>query len=188
MVDGPHKTLNMSPAWKKVAERAANNAYTLDEVGETEISALAQDWKLGVPDSVIAGLGEALNDQQECLFKNDLIARLEPFRRRVVGSVLGQALIDCVIQDSLKGKRGQHALLSAAKNALAIRNSAGVRQVEEHYHRKWGPLQAAQIRRRLEKGCADAAVTALARKLVSGSGQPSGRPIKKRGLDDGVAL
>ena len=44
MSDGPHKSLNMKPGWKKVAERADLAAFEPEQVSEKLMSALQDDW------------------------------------------------------------------------------------------------------------------------------------------------
>jgi hypothetical protein len=178
----------MPRAWKKVAKFAANENYADEDLSAAIGAALARDFEAEVPTSVRAELLEILCDPQEALFSDDPMMRLEVLRQRVPGSVLGQTLIDCCEQQVLAGKRGPNALLHAYENALGNRASAGVRQVQEHYHRKQGELQARQIQRRLENGCADSGLTALAQRLISGDIRPTNPPAKNKELDDGVPL
>lgn len=69
MSDGPHKSLPMKPAWRKVAERAANPACARDEVSGALLPALARDWTDGVPPDVVRGVDRIFSDQQD-LFRD----------------------------------------------------------------------------------------------------------------------
>ena len=43
MSDGPHKSLRMPPAWRRVAERADNGAFECEEISNALIPALERD-------------------------------------------------------------------------------------------------------------------------------------------------
>lgn len=61
MSDGPHRSLPMRRAWKKVAERAANPACAPEEIGNALIPALAQDWNDDVPTTLDFLTGDRWN-------------------------------------------------------------------------------------------------------------------------------
>ena len=64
MSDGPHRSLPMRPAWKKLAERADKAAFSAEEVRDALPAALAEDWRKEIPDSIVWKVREILSDSQ----------------------------------------------------------------------------------------------------------------------------
>jgi hypothetical protein len=178
----------MRRRWQKVAERAANLAFASDEICNALIPALAQDWNDDVSTDLIRGVDDILGDQQD-LFKEQKVLRLESLRPITAGHGFGKVLLDCAIQLATNGEAGPEAAVEAATNALAVRASRGARQVEEHYCRKSKAPRAHTVRARIEQGIGVASLTDLARQLLKRDPAPASRtPAKQQGLDDGVRL
>lgn len=189
MSDGPHRSLNMRPSWKKVAEFADNRAFAQEEVSNAAASALSQDWRMDVPDSLARCVCEVLGGQQDSLFREQKVIQLEALRRMTAGHGFGQVFIDCAIKRVVSGRSDADAAVEAAADSLAVWSARHGRQVEEHYCRKSTVRRAESVRTRIEEGIGGADRVGLARQLLKLDAAPVRRtPSKKTGIDDGVKL
>lgn len=179
----------MRRAWRKVAERAANPSFAPEEISNVLIPALAQDWNDDVSTDLVRGVDHILGDQQD-LFKEQTVSRLESLRPSTAGHGLGKLFLDCAIQLAAAGEAGAEAPIeAAASNALAVRAARGAHQVEEHYCRKSNAPRAQSVRARIEQSIGGASLKGLARQLLKRDPAPASRtPAKQQGLDDGVRL
>ena len=189
MSDGPHRSLNMPRGWKKLAERADNRAYAPEEVRDALPTALGQDWRAEVPDSLCRQVREILGDSQNSLLGDDRAERLEGLRRQTAGYALGNTFLDYAVQAAERGRTGDEAMREAAGKALSDRAASGARQVEEHYCRKATQPRAAHVRRRIEAGVRECDMAGIAGDVV-GTDRTGGprRPAKRTGIDEGVRL
>ena len=190
MSDGPHKSLDMPPGWKKLAERADNKAYAPNEVCDALPKALRQDWNAEVPEALVRQVSEIFNYKQDSLFRDTCEIRLEALRNETAGYNLASAFLDYAIEAAAHGHVGADALKEAAANTLTDRAARGARQVEEHYRRKSTHRRATSVRERIESGIYQSDKSAIA-ELVLGKGNSNnatGRLTKQIGLDDGVTL
>ena len=187
MSDGPHKSLNLPPGWKKLAKRADNMAYAPGEVCDALPEALRQDWSAEVPDRVMRKVRDIL-DSQDSLF-GDQRERLEALRGETAGYNLANSLLDYAIHEIDQERSGPEVLIKAVSASLSDRGARGARQVEEHYCRKSTHSRASQVRERIESGLTQSDLAAIAEGLV---GSVHGRGLqglsKQTGLDDGVQL
>src|SRR4051812_20557298 len=106
MSDGPHRSLGMGPGWRQLAKRADNCAYALDQIPDAVITALAQDWRKGVPDALARRVRDILGDQQNSLFREGKIAQLNELGTMTKVHGLGDLLIEHAIQTVSEGKFG----------------------------------------------------------------------------------
>ena len=189
MSDGPHKSLNMRRAWKRVAERASNAAFDDAERNEALAAALHDDWVTEVPQRLVARLRDIFGDARGALFDELLIKQLEGLRDDITGGPLAIALLDCAMQAAQRGYRGDQALVRAAGDALRQRAESGSRQVEEHSLRA-SPGQGVEgVRNRIDDAIARLDAAAVARRCIGrDDGKPSRTSRKKTGIDDGVSL
>src|SRR5262245_23224554 len=190
MSDGPHRSLKMREGWKAFAGLADTPAFQRPEVTSALVEALSEDWHEEVAPEVLSGLRDTLADcRQVGMFGRDLGSRLEELKRVATGKPLALALIECADQVSAKGESGDDALERAARMALDLRVSRGIRQVEEHYLRKTDGLHASNVRDRCEHAADGTALDGLARSLtkIDSQAAPAKAP-KKDGIDDGVPL
>lgn len=180
----------MRNGWKAFAELADTPAFQSPEVAAALVEALSEDWREEVSPEVLTGLREALADSQQTgAFGTDLASRLEELRRSATGRPLALTLIECADQIAADGISGDDALEQAARKALELRISRGIRQVEEHYHRKTDQERATNVRDRCEQAADQTPVDGIARSLTKID--PDAKPDKadkKDGLDDGVPL
>ena len=188
MSDGPHRSLNMPRGWKKLAKRADKKAYAPDEVRDALPEALEQDWSAEVPDSICRGIRDILGDNQSSLFDDQRVERLENLRNETAGYLLGNVVLDCVIEAAARGRGGDKALREAAVKALSDRAARGARQVEEHYCRESTHHRATHVRERIETGITQSDLDGIAGRLVGTDKYERPRPAKKTGIDDGVQL
>lgn len=190
MSDGPHKSLQMRPGWRKFAERADLTAFDSDQVAELAIPALEGDWNEEVAPHIQALRNVLFDDRQGLLFGPQNTVELEQLKRLNPGNTLWRAVVDSVAQRVADGQPGPEALLKGVAEALLDRGARGALQVEEHYLRKTGNEErAANVRTRLDEGIARASVEGMAHRVLGlDSGGTSNRQQKLEGLDDGVRL
>jgi len=180
----------MRKGWKAFAELADTPAFQTPEIAAALVDALSEDWREEVSPEVLNGLREALaNSRQTGAFGTDLSSRLDELRRTATGKPLALTLIECADQIAAKGQSGDDALEHAARKALDLRISRGIRQVEEHYLRKTDEQRAASVRGRCEQAADGTSIDGIARSLTKiDPGAAPERASKKDGIDDGVPL
>ena len=188
MSDGPHRSLPMSPSWKRFAGQVYNPAVSTEEAREALQAALEEDWRSEVPISLFQKIRVTLSDSQGQLFQDMVPERLQLLQAEAAGHLLGDRLVGQAIRVVEKGQSGDTALREATREALVERAQSGARQVEEHYYRssKQGELE---VRERIERVFSELDVSALARRLCeTEKGEHLQKPAKRTGLDDGVRL
>lgn len=192
MSDGPYKSLNMTPAWRKFAEWAHKAAFEPDEVAARVVPALEETWRDEGCGEVVRAIRTILGDaQQTDMFGQDKSVELEAARRDLsAGYPMRRLIVDHVMQSVANGKLGIDAVCDGVENALRDRAARGPRQVEEHYLRKQSPeAMATRVRNRMEDAVASAPIAGLARRL-SGLDAAAAQPqsVKQQGIEDGVRL
>src|SRR5688500_15135797 len=110
MSDGPHKSLPMRRHWRDFAERAANRACAMDEVGEAVVPALKREFAEAPIKNVRDALG---GGDTASLFQEDRIAQLEALRDKFRGSAAAKTLIDCAVEAAAGGLTGEAATSAA---------------------------------------------------------------------------
>lgn len=189
MSDGPHRSLNMRPAWKRLAEVADNRNYTTEDVCERYPEALASDWRSEVPDSIIKGARDIVAESQESLFGDQRPAKIEALQSDAAGFPLAGVLLDCINDALSSGLTGTDALVEGTNKALQDRAARSVRQVEEHYNRESNARRAEHVRERFEGAVVQTDLKGLAEKLVGpGNGISIPKAQKRKGIEDGVPL
>jgi hypothetical protein len=191
MSDGPHKTLNMTAGWKKLAERADQTAFEVEQVAEKVLPALEEGWRENGCDDLIRNIRTLMGEVRQTSFlANKKAAELEAARRDLsAGRGLRQLIVDHVIQALAKGQQGADALGQGIANALRERAARGALQVEEHYIRKSNEKRAANVRTRINDAVSRAPIDAFARHAAGlEAGAPTRQSQKQQELDDGVRL
>jgi hypothetical protein len=192
MSDGPYKSLNMSPAWKKFAELAHKPAFEREQVTATVVPALEETWREEGCAETVRGIRKIIGDSlQTTMFGSQKATDLEAARRELsAGFPMRRLIVDHVIHAVANGKLGIEAVNEGVENALRDRARRGPPQVEEHYFRKQSPeALATRVRNRMEEAVSSAPIAALSRRL-SGI-EPAAalpQPVKQQGLEDGVTL
>lgn len=191
MSDGPHKSLPLRQAWKRVCEVAGNTAHSLDEVVERLLPALLADVRHEIGDTFIAKVRKIVepNSEQPTLF-NDVRDQLAGLKREQC-SPFQSELVDSVDDAVRDGHKGLDALTTGAKAAIDTRANATINSVVEHYLRKAPHEAAVGVGRRLTSGLKSAAdqISALANGFATGrlaAALPGSAP--RSDLDDGPTL
>lgn len=191
MSDGPHRSLDMRKAWKTLAQLADTPAFQLPEVTTALTTALSEDWGEEVDPALLASLRRTLAEcGQASLFEGDTIRdKLQSIRREAAGRPLALTLTECAERVVTNGLVGDAALEEAARKALSLHITRGIRQVEEHYLRKVEAPRATEVRQRAEGAAQQCSLDVIARRLTNlEPGQLPHRSDKKDGVDDGVPL
>ena len=185
MSDGPHKSLPMRRHWKDLAKRAANLAYSPDEVSEAILPPLMREFRAAPLSEIRVILGDG---KQGSLFKEDRSARLEEARQLCRGSAAGNTLIDCAIEAVTNGLTGDIAFSEALENALEAHARGGCHQIEEHHYRE-EPHSTSNVRDRLCTARSLCSYAVLASALMSGKPADGNlRLPKHRGINEGPSL
>ncbi|WP_128089524.1 hypothetical protein [Bradyrhizobium viridifuturi] len=191
MSDGPYKSLNMTPAWKRFAEWAHKAAFEPNEVAGRVVPALEETWRDEGCGEIVRAIRSIVGDARQIdMFGQDKSVELEAARRDLsAGHPMRRLIVDHVMQSMASGKRGIDAICDGVESALRNRAARGPRQVEEHYLRKQSPeAMATRIRNRMEDAVASAPIAALARRLCGLDATIQPQSVKQQGLEDGVSL
>jgi len=187
MSDGPHRSLPMRRAWKRVAERAANLAFTPEEVSAAMMPALEQDCRSEVTPQFIRQIRATLEERDSSLFK-DITPQIDVLRSRA-GCGMESAILDNVSAITRNDAMAIEVLLDAFESVISDRAARCARQVEEHYLRKSNVPRAAEVRSRLEESIAKTNCGAIAEGILElGQSRRPQPALKQHGLDDGVTL
>lgn len=186
MSDGPHRSLPMRPAWKKVAEYADNEAFAAEDVCDAVVDAVEKDWRKDISAGLVASIRDVLGGTT--LFSEDTIQSLEDLRQTTSGSAMGNALLDHLTCAIGEGRSGQAALEEAMTNTSIDQSARCARQVEEHYLRKSSIENTQSVRQRVEEAIQSADFRSLAGQILDPELKSVRRIKKHDGLDDGVKL
>jgi hypothetical protein len=190
MSDGPHRSLTMRPAWKRVAKFADTRTFAREQVRDAVIAAITVDWRADVADNVAGVICEVLGGHQDSLFRDQKLLQLEALRPMTAGRELSQLLLDCAIHRAASGETSiGDAAVEAAADALDIWSARHGRQIEEHYCRETTDWRAEKVRGRIEDGIRSAPHKDLVRQLLKLEVRTLPRtPPKQTGLEDGVPI
>lgn len=187
MSDGPHRSLNMTRAWKRVAERSDKRSFSREEVSESFVGALEKDCLREIVPGFLDTAWRIFSDPEPSLFVTKISDQLETLRRQA-GPGIGRSVLDQAILGAERGKTGREGLVEAVKNALSDRAAKATRQIEEHYCRASSNPRAHHVRTRMEEGIGGAALDGLARRILKVEQATEKKSTMKQGLDDGVKL
>jgi hypothetical protein len=186
MSDGPHRSLPMGRAWKRVAERADNYAFSAREIRTALIPALERDCRTEINAAFLRDVHAALDERNSLLFKMDVKPVMDSFRADASSS-MDRAILDNVCALSAEDLAGADVLFKAVEAVVADRAARGARQVEEHYLRRSSAERANQLRDRMEDAITTMNTGEVAARLLNGT-KAASAPAKRRSLDDGVEL
>jgi hypothetical protein len=128
--------------------------------------------------------GVLLGKDQDSLFKPSKDETADALRKlQGSGYPLRRILVDTLAQAVEDGHTGEGAMVKGTADALAIRCSAGARQVEEHYLRASNERRAADVRTRIEEGGSHSDFNSMARQFCKLEKASPGN--KYDGLDEG---
>jgi hypothetical protein len=186
MSDGPHRSLPLRRAWKKVCEIADGRAHAIEEIVERIPAALAADVIGEIGEGLLKSLRRILTPEQPSLI-DDARAQVAALRANA-RSVMEVDLVESVGDALRAGKMGVEALLVGAEVVLEERGHAAKRSVVEHYLRKAPQARALHIERRLGDALQRAtdSLRGLAVGLANGSVRRAlPKASDRSGLDDG---
>lgn len=189
MSDGPHRSLPLRRAWKKVCEIADGRAHALEEVAERIPVALAADASNEIGPGLLKSLRLILAPEHPELI-DDAHQRVSALRPHAA-SVMEIDLVDAVSDALRDGLPRAEAFQVAAEVVLEERVHSAKRSVIEHYLRKAPKERAAHVERRVTEAIAKASgsLKALATALATGSVRRAAPQVADRsGLDDGPAF
>jgi hypothetical protein len=188
MSDGPFKSPLTKRCWQPVADRAANDNFSVEEVREAVPGALAGEFA-ALPAGLKRALERAFLSGGESGFLDPReTGEMESLRDEAAGHSQGMLAVDC-IEDALgRGLRGSEALIDGTADLLEQSYGDNARAIEEHAQRD--RLEEA-VTQRLRQRLADCApsssdLDALARRLwkLSDEHVPRSAP-KHREVDEG---
>lgn len=186
MSDGPHRSLPMRPAWRRVAHWADRQAFAPEEVGEALAVAVEQDCRQELRPQFLAELRRVV--EEPSLFRDDTGARLAALNP-TAGAGLERSVMDrlCFLTES---EAAGFATLQAAV-AMAVQDCANrrARQIEEHFLRRTSSSRARDMRGRLQAAAVVTSFASVAARVlgVDPHHRPAA-PARHTGLDDGVKL
>lgn len=189
MSDGPHRSLPLRRAWKKICEIADGGAHGLEEVVERIAPALAADLRGEVTEALLRRLRRILVPDQPALI-DDTREQVAALRSKTA-STMEADLVDSVGDALRDGKAGLNALHAGAEATLEDRGHAAIHSVVEHYLRRVPEARAAQVGQRLSEALKQArqGLSTLATGLASGTLRTAIPATADRsGLDDGPRL
>lgn len=190
MSDGPHKTLPMRQAWKRVAERGDKVAFEAEEVSNAMVRALEADARDEMAGGFLQAMLDCFRSRESSLFPTESTDDLERLAS-AAGMGIGRDILDFACLLASRGETGRVAAESAVKLALVNRASRSTRQVEEHYLGKSTQPRAVRVRERLEQAVAlgQEKISSLVKRLLRLETEAHAPPpLRKRGIDDGVKL
>jgi len=189
MSDGPHRSLPLRAAWKRVCEIADGGAHGLEEIVERIAPALAADVRGEVTEGLLRRLRRILNPEQPGLI-DDTREQVASLRSKTA-STMEADLVDSVGDALRDGKVGLLALHAGAEAALEDRGHAAIHSVVEHYLRRAPEARAAHVGKRLSEALKQAreGVAAMANGLALGNLRAAiPEAADRSGLDDGPRL
>ncbi|MBA4293214.1 hypothetical protein C0431_09605 [bacterium] len=190
MTDGPHKSLPMNSACRRLAERAWNGTYTAAEIAECIPSALLR----ASDRAAIRSVAEALNpDVQTRLFPPTPIEtglQIDKIRRQFPGSAFVEQLISEAIYQVHHQPHGAPTIESCLPRVFEATYRAICGGIEEHGLQRKGDTAARVYRNRLAQGWKSFDVSKVTQTLLDpqSAARVSRRPSSKTGLDEGVSL
>ena len=187
MSDGPHRSLPLRPAWKRVAHWADRQAFAVEEVQVALLVAVEQDCRQELRPGFLAHLRRIV--EEPSLFENAIAAKLDALRPQA-GPGFERAVLERFSFLSESDADGFEQLRSAICDAAQDGAMRRARQVEEHFLRRTSTPRARDVRGRVEAAAGDAsAFRAVANRLMGVDPRhPPTTPPKYAGLDDGVKV
>jgi len=187
MSDGPHRSLPMRRAWKKVAEQADNKNYKIPKLADMLSHALVEDFRKEVPVDVVRLVKEQFLGRGNDLFPDQKGHDLANIQRLVNGYPMAGTLLDCATQELRAGNLGPQGLADTVKVTLYERSLAARRDVEEHYrrHPESSQARAAKVRDRMTIALQNAPFEVAAQYALRNEAFPRQKGSQHGGLDEG---
>ncbi len=190
MTDGPHRSLPMNSACRRLAERAWNGSYSVGEIADCIPSALLK----AADREAIRRVAEILNpNAQNRLFPPTPIEtgiEIDQVRRQHPGSAFVEQLISEAVYQVHHQPQGAPTIESCLPRVIEATYRSICGGIEEHGLQRRGDTAARVYRDRLSQGWKSFDVNKVTRALLDPQvgTRVSRRPASKLGLDDGVSL
>lgn len=186
MTDGPHKSLPMNPACRRLADRAWGESYSHAEIAELAPRVLMKDADLGA----IRMLESSLQPKEQHVLFGSASDKLRSCLRQIQQNFPGSAFVDRLISETSRHlSRGINCIQSILESTLKGRYGAISSGITEHALRRAGSDAASRYEGRLSAASPSIDFTGIANGLLNPKNL-SGKfkSSKKTGLDDGVEL
>lgn len=189
MPDGPHRSLPMKPAWKRLLREVESPVNPTEDSCRRLECALESDWHDEGLGQRIAELRSIEAVAKGILGPEEAVRLIEDVRTRAAGSPLVLALVDCFVQSISSNGIGGSPLIGAAEAVLTVRFARCLRQMEEHVRRECTQTRASAIIGRLHQLADEFDSSKIARDLCTGRERGHRRTLpKKVGIHDGPSL
>ena len=186
MTDGPHKSLPMNRACKKLADRAWGESYSTHEIAELAPRALMKDADMGA----IKMLKSSLQPNEQHALFGSAFDKLRSCLRQIQQNFPGSAFVDRLISEASRHiNKGINCIQSILESTLKGRYGAISSGITEHALRRADSNAASRYESRLSAASESIDFTSIANGLLNPQNR-IGRlnSTKKTGLDDGVEL
>ena len=152
MSDGPFKSPLSKKCWQPVADRAANENFTLAELQEAIPSALAGEFR-ELPAEFKRLLERTFHDDEaDRLIDPRETGELERLRREGAGFPFATIILDCIEDSMEQGQKGATARVKGTAAAFEQCYCEEARSIEEHAQRDQLDKAVSQtIRERLDQ-------------------------------------
>lgn len=180
MSDGPYCSLPMRPAWKKVAEKAENEAFDRKEVSEAIECATEKDWHRDVPKALVSSARQLLCGEEE--FSGVTLRSIDELRQSFPGCVMGNTFLEYLEIAVEEGMRGTHALKQAVVGTLNHHSGSCKLQIEEHYLQESNAGFSRRVRQRIEDAEKVTGFAQIADRVI----EPGSRRMPSRRMRDGI--
>lgn len=190
MSDGPHRSLPMSKAWKKVAEWADNQNFDIQQVCDRLFKTLVKDARKQLSAAVIDVVHHAFQESSSDLFPDQRLHDLSNARRLAAGFPFATSFLDCAEQELSNGVVGNEGLFNSVKSVLEERMQRAARQIEEHYLRDHTSSRerADIVKTRLNSAINQISIEDLSQRVLRTASRPFAATPGRGGLDDGVPI
>lgn len=185
MSDGPHRSLPLGREWKRVMERACNEAFASDEVEASLDYAIRSAF---TPDAINDINALLFGAGQRGLFPDSDRMQLEAIRARYRADPAAEELVDCAIGAFALEASSVPDIDSIVQAAASEYCERHLLAVEEHAARASTPDLRARMMGRLDTAARAVRMglgARLVRDLVTGG---PARPPRRDSADDGPPL
>lgn len=189
MHDGPHRTLPFRGPWKKAFERAGVPAFSLREVRESLIKALASDCRKEISPSLLLRIRKAIESPNGHLFPESRSEEIKQLCGIAPMNVLEKTLVDNLTARTTNEPLTLVVLSESLIATLEERLECRKRQAREHYFQRIPEDTNTDLCfKRISLAASQLDLTALANQIID-DGKPLGTLARFcDGIDDGVPL
>lgn len=188
MHDGPHRTLPLGRAWRRVFERAENQAFSEDEVRESLMRALASDCKKEVSSRFLQDLCEERGSGSGTLFPDSQSEKLSQLMAKTPLGGLERTILEHLSLRLTTIPLSRSAVEYSVIDSLQERRDSRRRQAEEHYCQRGREDRSIRQCFRRFDAASHMDLRTIAIRLIDGKTPVSDPSPIRDGIDDGVPL